>query len=117
MYIYRALRELEQGLPQTTPMHHHIHCLDALQENAICSADDTLRPASSDAGKPQNARRWPHKQCRDWDQLERWALQHSACFKRFPNGDSERNTLEEWRWCPDGSPYNSSIDMFFSSRE
>ena len=51
MYIYRALREFDRDLPQTTPIHHHIHCLDALLQTAICSADDTLGPAGSDAGE------------------------------------------------------------------
>ena len=117
MYIYRALRELEQRLPQTTPMHHHIHCLDALRENAICSADDTLRPAGSGMARLQNSKRQPQKQCRSWDQLQRWALQNSACFKRFSDDDPRRKTLDEWRWCPDDSPYLPTIEAFFGRRE
>lgn len=65
----------------------------------------------------KNAGRRPHKQCRDWDQLERWALQNSACFKRFPDGHAKRKTLEDWRWCPEGSPYNAAIEMFFGRGE
>ncbi|MCJ1423773.1 hypothetical protein MMC29_001657 [Sticta canariensis] len=117
MYIYRALREFEQGLPQTTPMHHHIHCLDALRENAICSADDTLRPAGTGMATPLNPARPPWRVCRDWDQLEKWALQNSACFRRLPDDDPKRDTLEEWKWCPDQSPFLPAIESFFSSTQ
>lgn len=117
MYIYRALREFEQGLPQTTPMHHHIHCLDALRENAICSADDTLRPAGTGMATPLNPARPPRKACRDWDQLEKWALQNSACFRRFPDDDPKHDTLEEWKWCPDQSSYLPAIELFFGSTQ
>lgn len=115
MYIYRALREFEQDIQQTTPMHHHIHCLDALRENAICSADDTLRPAGKGQATPQIPGLQPLKQCRDWKQLEKWAIQNSACFKRYPDHDPNHRTLEEWRNCPDGSPFTSTVDEFFSS--
>lgn len=117
MYIYRALREFEQGLPQTTPMRHHIHCLDALRENALCSADDTLRPAGTGVAKPQDPRNPPRKQCRDRAQLERWALQNSACFKRFPDNDSARKTLKEWTWCPDQSMYSENIKAIFAGSQ
>ena len=113
MYIYRALREFERGLPQSIAMHHHIHCLDALRENTICSADDTLRPAGSGIAKPQNPRQRPQKQCRNWDQLKIWALKNSACFKRLPHDDPKYNTLEEWTWCPEDSPYIPTIEAFF----
>ena len=76
-----------KAFPQTTPMHHHIHCLDTLRESAIGSADDTLRPTGSSVAKLQGPRRTPQRKCRDWEQLKRWALQNSACFKRLPDDD------------------------------
>lgn len=113
MSIYRALREFERGLPQTTPMHHHIHCLDTLREDAICSADDTLRPTGSgEEANMQGPRRRPQRKCRDWEQLERWALQNSACFKRLPDDDPGRGTLEEWTWCPKESPFVPAVEAF-----
>ncbi|KUJ19151.1 uncharacterized protein LY89DRAFT_667145 [Mollisia scopiformis] len=114
MYIYRALREFEQGIPQTTPMHHHIHCLDALRENAICSADDTLRPAGSGQATPLVPEKQPRKQCRDWNQLERWAVENSACFKRYPDDDPKHRTLEEWRNCPENSQFMPLVNKFFN---
>ena len=115
MYVYRALREFERGLPQTTPMHHHIHCLDALRENAICSADDTLRPTGSSGANVQGPRRKPQRKCRDWEQLKRWALQNSACFKPLPDDDPRRGTLEEWTWCPKESPFMPAVEAFFGN--
>jgi hypothetical protein len=85
---------------------HLNHCLEALRQDIICNADDTPRWVgshipSSGAGQ--------YRMCRDWNQLDTWAKQYSACFKDLDTNNKD----ERFSFCPRNSPYAEKIiDMF-----
>ena len=82
------------------------HCLQALREDAECRADDLPRfvgryglEKNSTVVHPGHGQ---NRQCSDWDQLHRFALENTACYDESRvNADDD---LEEaYKFCPDGS--------------
>ena len=95
-----SLFEMHDKVPQSLHFSHVTHCLDALRQDIICNADDTPRytglELASGIGQV--------KICRDWAKLEKWANEHSACYRY--NASAEYNNgvaLSQFQYCPDGS--------------
>jgi Mycotoxin biosynthesis protein UstYa len=69
---------LEGGVENRTHAVHHLnHCYDALRQGIICRADDTPLYVPLDtffAGDGQQRR------CRNWNTLQEWVIQHTACY-------------------------------------
>ena len=111
--IYISIRQFQRNETQRYEFSHILHCLDALRADVTCAADDTplcLGPqAQEDAARLSQTRR-----CRDWSQLEDWANENSACFEGLEPSDPRHETIEEWRNCPERSPYRSVVDAYFS---
>ena len=108
--IYTSLRQYQLSSPQTQSFEHIVHCLGALRSDVLCAADDTPR-FTGDPDPHDDFQQ--HRQCRDWSELEAWAVAHSACFHRVGAHDPHHDTLYEWANCPEGSPYQETIEDYF----
>jgi Mycotoxin biosynthesis protein UstYa len=79
MTIRDTVEELLEGKVEnrTHAVHHINHCYDALRQAIICRADDTPLYVPLDtffAGDGQQRR------CRNWNTLQEWVIQHTACY-------------------------------------
>ncbi|CAJ2512979.1 Uu.00g010980.m01.CDS01 [Anthostomella pinea] len=102
--VYISMSEYRRGVPQTRSWHHVSHCLDALRRQIICDADDT--PRATDRRAEVVSGLLQHRRCRSWDQLEEFATQNTACYKRPDNPDAEGTSkLSRFKHCPPGSGY------------
>ncbi|KAH8779955.1 hypothetical protein F5883DRAFT_193783 [Diaporthe sp. PMI_573] len=102
--IYLSLSEFRRGLSQSRSWHHISHCMDALRRQILCDADDTPRATERRIEVVTGVGQ--HRKCRSWLELETFALQHTACYKR-PE-DPERDgqpILDRFKHCPPGSGY------------
>lgn len=100
------------GVPLTAPLYHVYHCLDALRQEVLCDADDT--PRYTGMGQADKASATHQiRLCKDWGHMEAWALENSACWRYFDEKDAPGDTLEQYRYCPEGSPYITKIQQLF----
>lgn len=78
---------------------HVAHCLDILRSDIMCQADDTLLPFrfQQDVEREEKV---PKRMCRNWDQLEDFAVEHSACLHRHEPDRPLYGTLAEYTNCP-----------------
>ena len=51
--------------------------------------------------------------CKDWGRMEAWALAHSACWHYEDEKHAPADTLEQFRYCPEGSPFACKVEEFF----
>lgn len=76
----------------------------------MCAADDTpmSAPFSHQSGDGQV------RQCRDWNGLIAWARRpdQNACYE-FDDYREATNTLENFAFCPPGSPYRDFQRAYF----
>lgn len=93
---------------------HGFHCLDSLRQDVLCYADDTPR-YTGEGQSNQSSGFHQTRKCRDWDQLETWAMQHTACYRFLDN--SVYDTLDRHKFCPEGSPYNEQIERMYGREE
>jgi hypothetical protein len=108
------VRQVDQGTPTDQPASHMLHCLDALRQDVQCYADDT--PRYTGFQEPGRSGTHQIRKCRDWNQMETWAQQHTACWRYMPELEREgRSILEEFRYCPEGSPYKETMERYFTS--
>lgn len=88
-------------MPQTELPGHISHCLDTIRQDLICDADDTPRWTGygdmiSGVGQV--------RQCKDWNTLNAWAKEHTACYKHIPLAESDVDRLKPYTFCPPQSP-------------
>jgi hypothetical protein len=88
----------EQGVPNHIALSHALHCLDQLRQDVVCNADDTPRYAGFQ--NPPGTGAGQVRMCRDWGELEKRALEHTACFKH--QDEVPRPMTERFKSCPDG---------------
>lgn len=100
--IYISLDEYRHGQPQSRVWHHVSHCLDALRRQILCDADDTPRATERRAEVVSGVGQ--HRKCRDWAALEKWAEEHTACYKR-PERPDGKPIIERFKHCPPESGY------------
>ncbi|MCJ1437276.1 hypothetical protein MMC27_006662 [Xylographa pallens] len=112
--IRRAVRAYHAGLPLPVSLYHVYHCLDALRQEVLCDADDTPRYTGMGQADKSSAT-YQIRQCRDWNQMKAWADSHSACWRYADEQHEPTNRLEQYRFCPDGSPYNTKIEDYFNN--
>jgi hypothetical protein len=70
--IRAALYHFQEGVPQTVPLMHTLHCLDSLRQDTMCHADKTL--LYTENGKVFGDGQV--RECRDWDKLNEWIGRH-----------------------------------------
>jgi len=98
--IRSAIMDNFHKRPQRQPFVHLFHCLDAFHQDIICNADDTPRytgktnHVSSGLGQV--------KMCRDWNQLELWSKENSACYKNIDPFNESIPIVERYKFCPYG---------------
>lgn len=109
--IRQVVLEFDRGLPRSEPTKHLLHCLDALRQDVICYADDT--PRYTGLQPPGRSGTGQVRQCKDWNQLEAWAQQHTACWRYINPHNHSFDTLERHKFCPDGSPYLEKVRQVF----
>jgi hypothetical protein len=106
--------EYREGLPQSRRHSHIIHCLDTLRSDTLCYADDTPRRTSGDVHHEGETGYGQYRKCRNFDTLNSWAKQHTACFRY--DHEAEGNAypeIQRFVWCPEGSPYRKEVDKYF----
>ena len=105
--VHQTLTELYDGVPNSYPMGHAFHCIDVLRQDAVCLADDT--PLFTSLEHPGSPGRNQGRLCRDWSKLEKFAWDHTSCWRDIsPTKHIETNLLR-YRYCPAGSQYNEKI--------
>jgi len=109
--IRESLRESQKGLQQSSPFEHQLHCVDALRQEVICNADDTPRYTGSQPHKSSGLGQV--RQCRNWNDLEAWAADNTACYRYINYTQPEFDSLERYKFCPEGSPYSAKIHEIF----
>ena len=96
--------------PQSRHWEHISHCMDALRRQILCDADDTpraterLQEAISGLGQ--------YRRCRDWEALESWAKNHTACYRRPDKPVQGMPNIEKYKFCPEDSEYVVSNTVF-----
>ncbi|KAL8830370.1 MAG: hypothetical protein Q9191_001480 [Dirinaria sp. TL-2023a] len=103
--IRTALTEMHDKVPQTMHFTHVNHCLDAIRQDIMCNADDTPRYTGFLPKNPKvpSSGLGQVRMCRDWKKLERWAEEHSACYRYRPVETLEDGIpLESFKHCPNG---------------
>ncbi|KAI0157124.1 hypothetical protein GGR52DRAFT_577120 [Hypoxylon sp. FL1284] len=105
---YTYVRESQEKPPQeqTITADHVIHCLDTMRADVMCQADDTILALEV----PERAEKPPRRVCRNWSQLEEFAVRHSACFRRRAPGDPFFSSILEFMNCPPSSPYYAKVE-------
>ena len=103
------MAEYRNGEAQSRKWHHISHCFDALRRQVLCDADDTPRAVQQEmdgvSGVGQN------RQCRNWAELETWAREHTACYKRPDRPVEGMRNIEKYKFCPKGSGYRVPDDL------
>ena len=100
--LRNSIRLSRAGLNQTNVPLHLDHCLLALREDIMCNADDTPRYTGGHHKQPGSGS-GQFRMCRDWRQLEKFAVANTACYETpeiFPDGKGQ---LYRYKHCPDGS--------------
>ena len=98
-------------MEQSGAFAHVVHCLDALRQDVLCSADDTPRYAVLKKETPTGGGQYRH--CRDWSELEAWAKEQTACWRYVNSTDPNTSQLERFKYCPEGSPYLEKARKIF----
>ncbi|PLB51571.1 hypothetical protein P170DRAFT_506552 [Aspergillus steynii IBT 23096] len=96
--LFRYAWTSEQRLPQRIAFSHILHCLDQLRQDVLCNADDTPRYAGFQS--PPGTGAGQVRLCRDWEQLERWAVERSACFRH--EDETPGRLVDRFKFCPGG---------------
>ncbi|KAI1374521.1 hypothetical protein F4677DRAFT_425305 [Hypoxylon crocopeplum] len=111
--VYRAFRDIRLSLPTVVTPGHVYHCLDQLLADNFCQADDTLRVTNRST--PHITAAYQHRQCRDWDALHQWTLDHPGCYRYGNHSTEDKMTsqLPRMRFCPEGSPELEKVRKYF----
>lgn len=100
--VHISLGEYRRGETQSRVWHHISHCLDALRRQILCDADDT--PRATERREEVVSGLLQHRNCRSSTELEDFARQHTACYKR-PERPDGKPRLERFKHCPKDSGY------------
>ncbi len=93
--------DFHDGKPARIAMVHILHCLDQLRQDIICNADDTPRYAGFQ--DPPGTGSGQVRMCKDWNALEKWARDHTACFKH--EDETPAHLVDRFKFCPDGQKF------------
>ncbi|KAH8719545.1 hypothetical protein GQ44DRAFT_623299, partial [Phaeosphaeriaceae sp. PMI808] len=97
--VYRSIMDYHFERPQKIALTHILHCLDELRRDVICHADDTPRYAGLQ--DPPGTGKGQVKMCRDWNALQAWALENTACFRH--EDEVADRMINRFKFCPNGS--------------
>ncbi|GAM91514.1 hypothetical protein ANO11243_095660 [Dothideomycetidae sp. 11243] len=104
------VNENVDGVPlpkQRAGYSHVMHCLNALRDAIMCSADDTPLDFGHSQADGNSSRLIlglsSVRYCRDWSMLLAWADSHSACYKPAEGGSERHEEAENYKFCPGGA--------------
>lgn len=101
--IHNSLSEYRRADGQSRSVGHINHCMDALRRQIMCDADDT--PRATERRAEVYSGLLQHRKCRNWTELESFAKQHTACYKRPEFPEEGGIKLERFKHCPPESGY------------
>ncbi|TVY78186.1 Phenylalanine aminomutase (L-beta-phenylalanine forming), partial [Lachnellula suecica] len=106
--IRRELKNAYAGTPPKADQAHIMHCINAIQEEIMCNAEDTPRytakiNAEKEVAGEAASGNGQYRMCTNWNQLVKWANEHSACYSYVNRTDPDFPLREWYRFCPDGS--------------
>ncbi|KAF2188340.1 hypothetical protein K469DRAFT_661066 [Zopfia rhizophila CBS 207.26] len=115
--LYLALKEYREGLPQSRPFEHSVHCLDWLRGDIMCRADDT--PLYTTTSRHADSGFGQFRKCKDWNKLVSWAEEHTACYRNghFVVEDKLESQVGRFKFCPKDSPYLDKIRRYYGKGE
>ncbi|KAI9663962.1 MAG: hypothetical protein M1821_007453 [Bathelium mastoideum] len=89
-----------------------LHCFDVIRQDIICHADDTLMytPTSSEQSRIGEGQ---SRICRDWNKLEQWFEDNSACFAGLNETEGVADGLEHFKYCPKDSKFAPTMRAHF----
>ena len=94
---------MHDEVPQSVHFTHVNHCLDAIRQEFMCNADDTPRYTGFIHDAPSSGL-GQVRMSRDWERLEKWAEEQSACYRYEPTETLENGvTLSSFKHYPNGS--------------
>lgn len=110
--IRSTIKTYEAGKKPPGSPSHLYHCLNTLRQDLMCKADDTVMES---ANVPHMIGDNQAMQCRDWDKLVAWARapERHSCYHIFDDDRSVAHTLEEYAFCPEDSPWYSTMKAYF----
>ncbi|TVY82084.1 Phenylalanine aminomutase (L-beta-phenylalanine forming) [Lachnellula suecica] len=101
LHCLRTLRtsviEAHDNATQSRHFSHLMHCLDGLRQDIMCNADDTLR-YTGPGGFPTPGD-GQVRLCRDFEKLEEWSAQHTACYSHIGNDISGFHEIDHYKNC------------------
>jgi len=108
----RSFVDYQRGNEQIIPQGHILHCLDALRQDVMCSADDTPMPGVE---FPHEVGNGQIRMCRNWDRLIEWTHEKEteACYHRLTDWPGVKAPLERYAFCPEGSEYEQIQKGYF----
>ncbi|KAL8752451.1 MAG: hypothetical protein Q9184_005730 [Pyrenodesmia sp. 2 TL-2023] len=108
--IRSAYMEYHTGRNQSKTFPHINHCFDALRQDIMCQADDTPRYTTTTDDPESGVGQV--RQCRSWEQLQRWRRERTACFRNIHEGE-RIHEMERYKFCPPGSEYLPKVRGYF----
>lgn len=103
----QVTNEAYDGEPLTWAYGHVLHCLNVLRETVMCAADDEplyTGPLHAQTNEPNpRAGIGFTRMCRDWDKLQAWGRDRSACWRPLNVFNRTFPETERYKFCPDGS--------------
>ena len=72
----------------------------------MCDPDDTPRYTGrlhqqANAEHPESGV-GQIRMCKDWEQYQKWAIDHSACYKAINFSNPNFNPKDRYKFCPNG---------------
>lgn len=112
--IHMSITEWNLGRNQTYELSHITHCLDAVRDAIICSADDTPHYTSFPDQKdlPTQTR-----MCRSWAKLSEWAAQPhlTACYRYLSEHAKDLDQHERFKFCTKETGYADVVKVWFKN--
>jgi hypothetical protein len=108
----KAWTDAERRNPPIIASEHFHHCLDALRQDIMCTADDTPMPTKLEKDVIGNNQ---VLMCRNWDKLIEWTQEpeRQSCYRRLTDYGRVAHKLERFAFCPKDSKYFSVVEKYF----
>ncbi|KAF2149149.1 hypothetical protein K461DRAFT_316047 [Myriangium duriaei CBS 260.36] len=110
LVLRKHVNQLQDGIAaehQSYSYPHILHCLDALRETVMCDADPQPLEFSyvddGTGGRRTLLGASTTRSCRSWEDMLDWANSNSACYRPEVEHSLEGDTLNYYKFCPDGS--------------
>jgi hypothetical protein len=109
--LWNELNELRGDRPHNP---HLLHSINVIWEDIICAAR-TEPVAITEVDRDVVHRVNQTRQCRDWNDLEQFSLDNSACYKKLGYRSADDDEFAEWLFCPEGSPWQAAVDRYVAA--